>query len=112
MSLNLASLLRNSTLRQPQPPAVINDDLRLQYAELDEAARRFAGDLLAGGLKRGDKVALLVPNVPAFTIAYFGALYAGGVVVPLNTLLVANEISFQLEDSEAQAFVVHRQCSA
>jgi long-chain acyl-CoA synthetase len=112
MSLNLASLLRNSALRQPQRLAVIHDDVRLCYSELDEAAARFAGDLLAGGLAPGDKVAVMVPNVPAFTIAYFGVLRAGGVVVPLNTLLVANEIAFQLEDSEARAFVVHRQIAA
>ena len=54
----------------------------------------------------------MIPNVPAFTIAYFGVLRAGGVVVPLSTLLVANEVAFQLEDSEAKAFVVHRQCAA
>jgi long-chain acyl-CoA synthetase len=112
MSLNLASLLRNSARANGQSAAVIHDDLRLRYCEVDEAAARFAGDLWAEGLQPGDKVALLMPNVPAFTIAYFGVLYAGGVVVPLNTLLVANEIAFQLEDSQARAFVVHRQCSA
>jgi long-chain acyl-CoA synthetase len=112
MSLNLASLLRNSALRQPDGCAVIDGDARLSYFELDEAARRLAGDLLAGGLRRGDKVAVLVPNVPAFTIAYFGVLYAGGVVVPLNTLLVANEIAFQLEDCEARGIVVHDQCAS
>jgi long-chain acyl-CoA synthetase len=54
----------------------------------------------------------MVPNVPEFSIAYFGVLYAGGIVVPLSTLLVANEIAFQLEDSEARALVVHEQCAA
>lgn len=112
MSLNLASLLRNSALRQPDAPAVIADDVRMRYSELDDAARRFAGDLLAAGICRGDKVAILVPNVPDFTIAYFGVLYAGGVVVPLNTLLVTNEIAFQLEDSEARAIVIHEQCAS
>ncbi|HUE13167.1 MAG TPA: long-chain fatty acid--CoA ligase [Planctomycetaceae bacterium] len=112
MSLNLASLLRNSALVHPQSPAVIHDDVRLRYSDLEKAAERFAGDLLSGGVKPGDKVALMVPNVPAFTIAYFGVLLAGGVVVPLSTLLVANEVAFQLEDSEARACVVHRQCAA
>ena len=112
MSLNLASLLRNSALRLPEAPAVIHDDVRLSYSELDEAGRRFAADLLAGGLEQGDKVALLVPNVPAFTIAYFGVLYAGGVVVPLNTLLVTKEIAFQLDDSEARGIVIHADCAS
>ena len=111
MSLNLASSLRNSALRLPESPAVIHDDVRLSYSELDEAGRRFAADLLAGGLEQGDKVALLVPNVPAFTIAYFGVLYAGGVVVPLNTLLVTKEIAFQLDDSEARGIVIHADCA-
>ena len=112
MSLNLASLLRNSALAQPLATCAVYDGGRLTYGQIEEASARFAGELLADGLGAGEKVALLVPNVPAFTIAYFGVLRAGGVVVPLNTLLVANEIAFQLEDSEARAFVVDRKCAA
>jgi long-chain acyl-CoA synthetase len=112
MSLNLASVLRNSAARYPTLTATISDGARMTYAELDEVARRFAGELLATGLHPGDRVAVMIPNVPGFTIAHFGALYAGCVVVPLNTLLVANEVAFQLEDSEAQALVVHAQNAA
>lgn len=112
MYLNLASLLRNSTRRYPHLIAAIDGEKRITYAELDEAARRFAGELLARGLERGDKVAVMIPNVPAFTIAYFGILYAGGVVIPLNSLLVADEVAFQLEDGDARALVVHTQCAA
>jgi len=112
MSLNLASILRNSAARYSSVTATINDGERLTYAELDEAARQFAGELLAMGVQPGDRVAVMVPNVPGFTIAYFGVLYAGCVVVPLNTLLVANEVAFQLEDSEARALVVHAQTAA
>ena len=112
MSLNLASLFSNSARLYPELPAVIYDNVRLRYCDVEEAAARFAGELLAGGIQPGDKVALMIPNVPAFTIAYFGVLRAGGVVVPLSTLLVANEVAFQLEDSEAKACVVHRQCAA
>jgi long-chain acyl-CoA synthetase len=109
MSLNLASILRISATRTPSLVATISDESRLTYAELDDSARRFAGELLAAGINPSDRVAVMVPNVPGFTIAYFGALYAGCVVVPLNTLLVANEVAFQLEDSEAQVLVVHAQ---
>jgi long-chain acyl-CoA synthetase len=112
MSLNLASVLRNSAARYPTLTATISEDARMTYAELDEAARRFAGELLATGVEPGDRVALMIPNVPGFTIAHFGALYAGCVVVPLNTLLVANEVAFQLEDSEARALVVHSQTAS
>jgi long-chain acyl-CoA synthetase len=112
MSLNLASLLRSSRARYPTRTAIISDDARLTYAELDDAAQRFAGELLGAGVHSGDRVAVMVPNVPGFTIAYFGVLYAGCVVVPLNTLLVANEVAFQLEDSEARALIVHAQTTA
>jgi long-chain acyl-CoA synthetase len=112
MSLNLASLLRNSAVRYPTLTAAIHDEFRLTYSQLDEAARRFAGDLLESGVRPGDRVAVMVPNVPGFTIAYFGILYAGCIVVPLNTLLVANEVAFQLEDSEARAIVIHSQTAA
>ncbi len=112
MSLNLASILRNSAARYPNLTATIDGAVRSTYRELDEAARRFAGELLAAGVQPGDRVAVMVPNVPGFTIAYFGVLYAGCVVVPLNTLLVANEVAFQLEDSEARALVVHAQTAA
>src|SRR3984957_7053797 len=112
MSLNLASLLRNSAAATPSLTATIDDAGTLTFAQLDEAARRFGGELRAAGLKPGDCVALMVPNVPGITIDYFGTLYAGCVVVPLNTLLVANEVAFQLEDSEARALVVHPQTAA
>jgi long-chain acyl-CoA synthetase len=112
MTLNLASLLSNSARLYPELPAALYDNVCLRYRDVQEAVARFAGELLAGGIQAGDKVALMIPNVPAFTIAYFGVLRAGGVVVPLSTLLVANEVAFQLEDSEARAFVVHRQCAA
>ncbi len=112
MPLNLASVLRNSAAATPKLTATIDDGGQMTFAELDEAARRFAGELRAIGVKPGDRVALMVPNVPGFTIAYFGTLYAGCVVVPLNTLLVANEVAFQLEDSEARALVVHPHTAA
>jgi long-chain acyl-CoA synthetase len=112
MSLNLASILRNSAARYPRLTATINEGVRCSYAEVDEAARRFAGELLAVGVQPGDRVALMLPNVPGFTIAYFGVLYAGCVAVPLNTLLVANEVAFQLEDSDARALIVHAQTVA
>jgi long-chain acyl-CoA synthetase len=59
------------------------------------------------GIKPGDKVALLVPNVPEFTIAYFGILYAGATVVPINVLAAAPEVTYFLEDSGARMLIVH-----
>jgi long-chain acyl-CoA synthetase len=77
----------------------------MDYATLDGFARRFGGALKGLGLKPGQHVALLLPNVPHFTIAYFGGHYAATPIVPLNVLLTADEIAYHLEDSDAVAIV-------
>ena len=104
--LNLATLLRESAKAHPAKPAVIVGDTTLRYGELHGFAQRFGGALKSLGVTRGKHVALMLPNVPQFTIAYYGAHYAGGAVVPLNVLLTADEIAYHLEDSDAVALVV------
>lgn len=111
MSLNLGSLLANAARKYSGETAVIFHDRRMAYPELDEAARRFAAELTSRGLGRGEKVAIIVPNSPEFTIAYFGTLYAGGVAVPLSTLHVADELVFQLDDCEAKHIVLDTECA-
>jgi long-chain acyl-CoA synthetase len=106
MSLNLAILLETSATTRPQHTAVIHNGHKLSYAELDGAAKRFAAGLTSLGVRAGDKVAVMVPNVPEFVSAYFGVLKLGGCVVPINTLLKSGEIAHQLEDSDASAIVV------
>ena len=75
----------------------------LTYAELDRAARGVATSLHARGIGPGKAVAIMIPNVPEFTMAYFGILYAGCTVVPLNVLLSAPEVAYHLQDSRAQS---------
>jgi long-chain acyl-CoA synthetase len=106
MSLNLATLLRASATRHPAKDAVILGDTRIEYGTLHEYAQRFAGALEKLGVRRGQHVALMLPNTPHFTIAYYGAHYAGVPVVPLNVLLMPDEIEYHLTDSDAVAFVV------
>lgn len=106
MSLNLSIVLETGAASQPQHIAVIADGRRLSYGQLNEAANRIAGALARLGVQAGDKVAVMLPNVPEFVIAYFGVLKLGGCVVPLNTLLKAGEIAYQLEDSDALALIV------
>ena len=106
MSLNLACILETSAGRYADQAALLHRDragqeVRVRYRELRDAARRVAGALSGLGVRPGDKVALMVPNLPEFTIAYFGILYAGATVVPLNTLFVEDEIAYHLEDSDA-----------
>ena len=104
--LNVATLLRESAKANPAKPALIINDSTLSYGELHAFAQRFGGSLRSLGVAPGKHVALLLPNVPHFTIAYFGTHYAGGAVVPLNVLLTADEIAYHLEDSDAVALVV------
>ena len=107
MSLNLGSVLLGSTAERPDHPAVKLGDRSLTYAELDRAARGVAGALHARGIEPGDTVALMIPNVPEFTIGYFGILYAGCTVVPLNVLLSAPEVTYHLQDSGAKLLFAH-----
>jgi long-chain acyl-CoA synthetase len=106
MSLNLAGLLRHSARLHPEKPALVVGDTALPYRVVHDYAQRFAGGLAGLDIRRGQHVALLLPNVPHFSIAYFGAHYAGLPVVPLNVLLTADEIAYHLNDSEAVALVV------
>ncbi len=107
MSLNLGTILSSSAREHPDRPAILFGERRIDFGELDRAARGVATALHARGIGRGDKVALLVPNVPEFTIAYFGVLYAGAVVVPINVLAVAPEVSYFLQDADAVLLIAH-----
>jgi long-chain acyl-CoA synthetase len=99
MGLNLASILTDSAARVPEQAAIRLGDSVLTYAHLDELSARLATLLGAAGIEPGDRVGVMLPNVPEFPIAYYGVLRAGGVVVPMNVLLKRREIAFYLEDS-------------
>jgi long-chain acyl-CoA synthetase len=105
MTLNLATMLRESARANPSKAAVLFDGGALTYAEIDALSDHFAAGLRREGIKASQAVALQLPNIPQFVIAYFGILKAGGVVVPLNVLLKAREVTFQLADCEAKALI-------
>jgi long-chain acyl-CoA synthetase len=96
---NLAGLLADSAARQGDEPALLAGGGSVAYARLDRLAGAFASLLLARGVAAGERVALMLPNVPAFVGAYFGALRAGAVVVPLNVLLRPREVETRLRDA-------------
>jgi long-chain acyl-CoA synthetase len=102
MGLNLASLLTKGAGRTPGAPAIRLGDVELGYGELDDRSARLATLLREKGFQQGDRVGVMLPNVPEFPIAYYGVLRAGGIVVPMNVLLKRREISFYLEDSGAK----------
>lgn len=97
----LAGLLENSAEIYPERTAVVFDDLRLTYAQVDGAANQVANLLVERDVKPGDKVALSCLNLPFFPIIYFGILKAGATVVPLNVLLKTREVAYHLADSGA-----------
>src|SRR5689334_11797146 len=99
MSFNLATILRESRLAAPDAPVAKFMGSSMSYAELDAQSGIFAAGLAAKGLEPGDVVAVHLPNVPQFLIAYFGTLKAGMTLLPLNPLLKAPEISYHLSDA-------------
>ena len=100
--MNLASLLTDSAAADPAHVAVRLDDVELTYGQLDDAAARVAGVLRAHGVGPGDRVGIMLPNVPYFPVCYYGVLRAGAVVVPMNVLLKRREVAFYLQDPEAK----------
>jgi long-chain acyl-CoA synthetase len=112
MSFNLATMLRESRLAKPDHPLCHINDLTFTYTQVDEISGRVASALLLAGLRRGDKVAVQLPNLPQFLFTYFGILKAGLVMVPLNPLLKASEVAYQLEDSEARMFITFESFAA
>jgi long-chain acyl-CoA synthetase len=97
----LAALLTRSAAAHPQRRAVRLDEDVLTFAELDELSARAAALLRARGLAPGDRVALVLPNVPEFVVLYYGVLRAGAIVVPMNPGLKTDEVAYCLTDSEA-----------
>jgi long-chain acyl-CoA synthetase len=98
---SLAQLLTETAGRHGERPALKLDDSVVNYAVLNEGATRIAGLLKDKGLQAGDRVGIMLPNVPYFGVVYYGVLRAGGVVVPMNVLLKGREVEFYLSDSGA-----------
>jgi len=103
---NLASLLENSAQKYPEREAIVfpATGRRMTYAEVDAVANMVANLLVSKGIQPGDKVALSCPNLPYFSLVYWGILKAGATVVPLNVLLKGREVAYHLDDSDAKAY--------
>ncbi|WP_313622674.1 AMP-binding protein [Achromobacter sp.] len=102
----LVSIVQESCRRFPDKTAYISMGKSITYADLDDLTRRFAAWLHANGLGRGDRVALMMPNLLQYPVCLFGALRAGCIVVNCNPLYTARELEHQLADSGARAIVV------
>jgi len=105
--LSLADFLEKMAARYRERPALSNLGRTLTYAELEELSRHFATFLTRGlGLERGERIAIMLPNVSQQPVAVWGALRAGLIVVNTNPLYTARELEHQLKDSGATAMVV------
>ncbi len=102
MGENLASIVTFGAERAPDSPAIRLGEIELSYGRLDERSAQLATLLRERGLEPGDRVGVMLPNVPEFPVAYYGVLRAGAIVVPMNVLLKRREIAYYLEDSGAK----------
>jgi long-chain acyl-CoA synthetase len=102
MMTNLATNLKDAAGQFPDRPALRLDDVVLTYAQFDDLSARVAGWLRERGVQPGDRVGIMLPNVPAFAVLYYGVLRAGGTVVPMNPLLKSREVKHYLGDSGAR----------
>jgi long-chain acyl-CoA synthetase len=99
--MNLAANLTETARRHPTRTALVSGDHELSYAGLDAASARVAAMLRERGVEAGDRVGVMLPNVPEFAMAYYGVLRIGGVVVPMNPLLKEREVEHYVTDSGA-----------
>lgn len=102
---NLGYLLFDAASRYPKQLAIEFMGTRMTYEQLLQASYRIADGLRGLGLRRGDRVALMLPNCPQMIIAYFGVLLYGGIVVMTNPLYKEGELANQLRDSEASIII-------
>ena len=103
--ISVASILAESARRYPAHDALVLGDVRIPYSVAWEQARRYAAVLRDRGIKPGDRVAILIPNVPQFAFAYYGILALGACVVPIHSLLKSEEIAYALKDSDAKMLI-------
>ncbi len=102
---NLALNLVATAGRIPERTAAIAEADAMSYAELDSASSRFATFLDREGVGVGDRVGVMLPNIPAAVIAYYGIWRLGGIAVPMNPLMQAREVDFYLSNTGAVALI-------
>jgi long-chain acyl-CoA synthetase len=102
---SLGELLGTSAAKHPNRTALVYFDNRISYGDLDRLANRFARGLTGLGVKKGDRVALYLPNTPPFIVAFYGAIRCGAIVTSLNLLEGGSDIEHQLVDSGAETIV-------
>jgi long-chain acyl-CoA synthetase len=103
--MNLAQTILDAGQEDPDHIAVKLDDVELSYKLLSGATAHMVGLLREHGVKPGDRVGIMLPNVPYFAVCYYGILRAGAIVVPMNVLLKKREVGYYLTDPEAKLLI-------
>ncbi len=106
--ISLPQMLEQTAKKFPAQTALIYFTNRINYTQLLDHVNRCAAGLQAMGVKKGDRVALMLPNCPQFVIAYFGALKAGAIVTATSPIYTAREAGHQWHDSGAETVIVER----
>jgi long-chain acyl-CoA synthetase len=109
--MNLADNLIRSAQVFPDRTAVRLDDTILTYRDLHEQSAQTAGLMVDRGVRPGDRVAIMLPNVPEFAVIYYAVMRAGAVAVPMNPLLKAREVVHYVKDSGARLIFAGLECA-
>jgi len=102
----LTRFLDDSASSFPETTAMIFAGRKFPYREVQEMVKALSAALSSLGVKKGDRVALLLPNSPPYVVAYYATLRTGGVLVNLNPLSVERELHYLLSHSEARTVIV------
>ncbi len=105
-TLNIASMVSHHARLAPAKEAIVWNEIRMTYGQLDAMSNKVAHALVEMGVGHGDKVALSCPNLPFFPVVYYGIMKVGAAVVPLNVLFKPREVAYHLKDSDAKAVFV------
>jgi long-chain acyl-CoA synthetase len=104
-AINLIQVLDETIQKYAERTALISDRVYINYGQLGRAVNAIASMLKDFGIGKGDKVAVMLPNIPEFVYSYFGIMKTGAVVVPLNTLSTPYEMTHLLNDSDAKILI-------
>ncbi len=104
--MNLAEILVDQAKIQPEAIALIHKERKITYGELNVITDKLAAGLQTLNIKKGERVALIAPNIPEFITGFFSVLKAGATVIPVNFLFKSEELKYVLAHSEASAVII------
>ncbi len=103
--MNLGFNLRRSSIYFPEKDAIVFGRSSFSYRDIERLSNRFGNILKSIGVKKGDKVCIYLPNIPEFIICFFGIVKIGAIAVSISSLWKRDEVSYVIEDSEANTLV-------